>query len=91
MEFLSLLRVVDVALGFLVLEAFVLLFVRRHAGLALRAADFAPTWIAGGCLLLALRASLSGAGTPWVLWWLTGALFAHLADLVVKLSNKKHR
>jgi len=42
---------------------------------------------AGACLLLALRAVLSGAGWRMTSAWLALALVAHVADLVQRLRR----
>jgi hypothetical protein len=41
----------------------------------------------GVCLMLALRAALSGAGAPWVLAFLSASLPLHLADLARRVPR----
>jgi hypothetical protein len=65
---------VDLVLVFLVLEVLVLAR-RTDAVTALLAA------LPGAFLLLALRASLTGAHWGWIGLWITLSLPAHLADL----------
>lgn len=66
---------VDVVLGFMVLEA-IWLAVRGRAALTIFLM-LAP----GACMLLALRAALTGAEWYWVALPLTVSLPLHLADL----------
>jgi hypothetical protein len=47
--------------------------------------------VPGLCLMLALRAALSGQGAEWVGFWLTAALPAHLADLYVRVKTAGER
>ena len=67
---------VDFVLGVVVLE-FVVLSVRRRGPVLNRVLALAP----GACLLLALRAALTGAGWPWVALALAASFPFHLADL----------
>ena len=67
---------IDLVLGFLVLEVLVLGLSRRAAGASLVIAA-----LPGACLLLALRAALTGANWSWVALWVALSLPAHLADL----------
>jgi hypothetical protein len=71
-------RVVDLALLALLLEA-VLIWALGRRGRAFAA--FLPNLLAGACLLLALRAALTGANWPVLAGWLLAALLANLADL----------
>jgi hypothetical protein len=68
---------VDLALAVLALELAWLILWRRRS---LRAA--LTVTLPGACLLLALRAALTGAGWVWVAVWLALSLPAHVADLV---------
>jgi len=68
---------VDLVLVFLVLEVVALSLWRRGG--------FGPAVVAvlpGACLLLALRAALTGADWIWIGLWLSLSLPAHLADLI---------
>ena len=67
---------VDLVLLFLALEVVTLAFWWRGGPInALVAA--AP----GACLLMALRAALTGAHWPWIALWVALSLPAHLLDL----------
>ncbi len=68
---------VDVVLLVVALE-FGVLSVRRRGPLLDRVLVLAP----GACLLLALRAALTGAGWPWVALALAASFPVHLADLI---------
>jgi hypothetical protein len=74
-------RIVDLALGLVVLEAVVLLVYARNTGRGVAPVGALTNLAAGACLLLALRGALVGAPWEWMAAWLTAALFAHLADL----------
>ena len=67
---------VDAALAVLLVEALALIFWRRRP-----LASVMTTVFPGACLLMALRAALTGAGVTWVALWLALSLPAHLADL----------
>lgn len=80
-------RIVDLILVLMALEALLfcaLAMVRRDriplAGLLFNLS-------AGACLLLALRAVLTGAGWTVAGVWLTAALVAHVGDLVRRLGR----
>ena len=45
------------------------------------ALDVALALAPGACLLLALRAALTGAGWPWVALWLAASFPVHLTDV----------
>jgi hypothetical protein len=74
-------RIVDLALAFMALEALILLAWRRLGGRVPAPFRLLPSLAAGACLLLALRASLTGAEWPLSALWLTFGLISHLADL----------
>ena len=67
---------IDAVLAFLVLESVVLVFI-GYASLATAVIAALP----GACLLLAIRAALTGADWQWVALWVGLSLPAHLADL----------
>jgi hypothetical protein len=69
-------RIVDLIIGVLIAE--VMTFIIRRRGSATNAAVAA---LPGICLLLALRASLTGANWTQVAFWLALSFPAHLADL----------
>jgi hypothetical protein len=72
-------RVVDLILGFMLLEWGVFAVLRR--GGARAAADFLLALLPGACLLLALRAALERLDWIWIAVFLLAALPAHLTDL----------
>lgn len=67
---------VDLVLGFLALEVLALVLWRRAGAI-----NALVTALPGACLLLALRAALTGAHWTWVGLWVALSLPAHLADL----------
>jgi hypothetical protein len=67
----------DLALLALAVEFIVLTRLRGRARLLDRALALLP----GACLLLALRAALTGAPWPWVAAFLAASFPFHLADL----------
>lgn len=74
-------RIVDLILGFTVLEGIVLVAWRRRSGCGLAAADVLGMLLPGVCLLLALRCTMIGAWWGWTAAWLLASLATHLADL----------
>lgn len=74
-------RIVDIVLGFVVLEIALLTVYRRVSGRGIAARDLLFNLLAGVCLLLALRSALAGAAWIWIAVWLSAALLAHVADL----------
>jgi hypothetical protein len=77
-------RLVDLILVLVVLEAVALLAFHRLTGRGLGPRQLIGVLVSGGCLLLALRAALTGAAWTWIGAWLTIALIAHLADLALR-------
>lgn len=65
---------VDLVLVFLALE---ILLLSRRMGWATALIAALP----GACLLMALRAALTGAQWPWIALWISLSLPAHLLDL----------
>jgi hypothetical protein len=74
-------RIVDLLLALVILESAVLWAYRRASGRGVPTSALIANLASGACLLLALRAALSGAGWEWVAFWLAAALVAHLIDL----------
>jgi len=74
-------RIVDVIIVFMAVEALALYLYHRRTSLGPATADIVAMLLAGLCLLLALRAALTGADWLWVASFLAAALVAHLADL----------
>ncbi len=74
-------RIIDAIIGLTALEWVALAAYYRRTGHGVAGPLLAGNLLAGGCLLLALRFALTGAG-----WWsvaacLAGSLLAHLLDL----------
>jgi hypothetical protein len=82
-EFVTSGRIVDIVLLVTLVEAVALLWLRRIAAPAI-AAMLAP----GLCLMLALRAALTGAGWGWIAALLVLAGLTHLADLRQRLGQE---
>jgi hypothetical protein len=74
-------RVVDVIIVFMALEALALHIYHRRTSHGPAPADTLLMLLAGLCLLLALRAALTGSSWLWIAAFLAAALVAHLADL----------
>ena len=72
---------IDLILGLVVLEALALAAWRQMSGRGLQTWDLIGNLAAGACLLLALRAALTGQGWTWIAFWLAASLPAHLFDL----------
>ncbi len=73
--------VADVILVVMIAEALLLLVYRKVSGRGPAAAGLLTMLLAGACLVLALRAVLTGAHWPVVAVFLLAALLAHLLDL----------
>ena len=71
----------DGILAFMLVEAIVLIIVRKKTGQGLAPLDLFLSLAAGAALLLALRAALTGVSWIPVALWLIAALPAHLWDL----------
>ncbi|WP_242510386.1 hypothetical protein [Halorhodospira halophila] len=80
-------RVIDAILVLMLLEGALLYALYRRTGHGLASATIVTTLAAGGFLLLALRAALTGAPWYWVSGWLLAGLAAHLADLWQRLGR----
>jgi hypothetical protein len=74
-------RIVDLILAVLVAETAALWAWRRRTGRGVPPAELLGFLLAGACLLLALRAALTGAGWPAVALWLLLAGLAQAYDL----------
>jgi len=75
-------RIADIVLVFMAVEAIALVFYNVRTGRGPRPLDMLPALLAGVCLALALRAAMVGAGWGWIAFSLTGALAAHVVDVV---------
>jgi hypothetical protein len=74
-------RIVELILGFMLVEAVVLGIYHRRSGRGVRPLDLAINLAAGALLLLALRAALVDPDPLAPAPYLAVALLAHLADL----------
>jgi hypothetical protein len=79
-------RIVDAILILVVVETVALAFYRRLTGRGIAVRALIANMLAGGFLLLAVRAALVGADWTWVGASLFAALLAHLADLATRLT-----
>lgn len=79
--FLEPLRLVDVAIAWMLLEGVIVCTRHFRRGESPAALWSLANSLAGLMLLLTVRAALSGMGAIWLILGLTGALFAHLGEL----------
>jgi hypothetical protein len=84
-------RVIDLALFVLAAEVIALGWWQRATGHGPDVVDLLANAAAGACLLLALRAALTGAGWPWVAAALCASLVAHLVDLARRWPRRGSR
>jgi hypothetical protein len=77
-------RIVDLMLLFIVIEIGLLLLIRRATGRGIAPLPLLTNVGAGGSLMLALRADLTGAGWVWVAGFLVIALIFHVSDLALR-------
>ena len=78
-------RIADMILVALAIELLVVGFYLWRKGAGLMLVSLAASSLAGGAIVLALRAALQGAGWPFVAIYLAAALLAHMADLALRL------
>jgi hypothetical protein len=74
-------HVVDFIIAVLVVEGLALIFFRRGNSAPGRITNIIVAALPGICLLMALRAALTGAGWMFIALWLVLSFPAHLADL----------
>ena len=74
-------RIVDLMLVFILIEIVALLLIRRFTGRGIAALPLLTNIGAGGSLMLALKAALTGAGWGWLVAALLASLVFHVADL----------
>ena len=82
-------RIAEIALALIVIEAIVVSRIRTRHGRAALDVGLIAHLAAGGFLLLALRAALTGTGWETVAAWLFGGLVAHLVDLGARLRSRQ--
>lgn len=82
-------RAIDWILVLMAVEAVTLLLYRARTGRGVAPLPLLANLAAGACLLLALRAALTGSA-PILMWLLLGvALVAHLLDLLLRLPGRR--
>jgi hypothetical protein len=74
-------RIVDLIIVVMVVEAIFLAVYHRRSGRGLGVLQVMSNFLAGLCLLVALRLALTGAPWTWIAASLASAFAAHLADL----------
>lgn len=80
-------RIVDLILLLMGLEAVVICALAYGLRYRLPVAGLLLNLAAGACLFLALRAVLTDAGWMLAGFWLSGALIAHVSDVVLRLRR----
>ena len=86
-EIISSGRIADIIIALMLLEGLALYVFNRMSGRGIPFPEIAGNFMAGICLLLAMRAGLSGAAWWWPALWLGLALAGHLADLWARWRN----
>lgn len=81
-------RVIDLILGLMMVEAISLAVLYYRTGRGIVPVRLWPNLCAGAFLLLALRASLTGAGATAIGSWLALGLVGHLTDLALRWPRK---
>ena len=74
-------RVIDLIVALMVLEGIGLTILHRATGRGVPLAALGANLLAGGALMLALRAALVGSGWMTVAMFLAAGLVAHVVDL----------
>jgi hypothetical protein len=77
-------RVIDLILSLMAVEAIALAVLYRMTGRGIAPVRLWPNLFAGAFLMLALRASLTGAGVTAIGSWLVLGLVGHLVDLALR-------
>lgn len=75
---------IDLIIVGVLFEAVALALLHRRRGFGLAPGRWLPTLAAGLCLMLALRAAVTGGDSGVVLFWLAGSGFAHALDLYLR-------
>ena len=78
-------RIVELILGLVALEALGLVVWLRRTGRGTLARPMLLNLTSGAALMLALRASLVGAGWPAIAAWLALSFAAHLGELALRM------
>jgi hypothetical protein len=82
-------RLVDGILALMLAEGAVLVLYRMRTGGGVPALPLVANLAAGACLLLALRAAMTGAGPAQIWPLLAAALFAHVLDLRLRWRGRE--
>lgn len=77
-------RIIDLILALMVVEGIALGMMYRMTGRGIAPVRLWPNLFAGACLMLALRASLTGGGATAIGSWLVLGLVGHLLDLALR-------
>ncbi len=80
-------RIVDIALTVMFVELVAVTIYRRRSGGGIAFAPLMANIGAGGSLMLALRASLTGSGWVWVAVFLVSSLVFHVADVALRWES----
>lgn len=88
--FISSGRIADVILVALAAELLIVGYYLWRKGEGLALLSFAASGLAGGSLVLALRAVLRESGWLFVAIYLLAALLAHVADLALRLLATRY-
>jgi hypothetical protein len=80
-EFFSSGLVADVVLAFMFVEGLVLILAYRKTGKGIAPLNLFFGLAAGACLVLALRAAMTGAAWHWIAVALLASLAAHVVDI----------
>ncbi|KAB1074794.1 hypothetical protein [Methylobacterium planeticum] len=83
-------RIIEIILGLVLFEAVALLAWRARTGRGPRARPLLLNLTSGASLMLALRASLVGAGWTVIAGWLALSFAAHLGELVLRFRERRH-
>jgi hypothetical protein len=75
---------IDLIMIGVLFEAAALALLHRRRGLGFAPGRWLPTLAAGLCLMLALRAAVTGGGATLVLFWLAASGIAHALDLYLR-------
>ncbi len=87
-DWLTPILIVDIAIGFTLVELAALLFYRRLTGRGLSPGDYVLNMLSGLCLMLAVSSVLHS-------WWigmalcLTASGLVHTSDMVLRLRRKR--
>jgi hypothetical protein len=88
-EFINIPGLVDLVIGFTLLEALALVLLHRVTGKGVAPREFGVNMVSGLCLMLALRSHVQDAGASWIAVFLLAAGIAHVTDLWLRW--RRHR